>query len=208
MKKTLTILLVVVMSLGYASQAYAGFRFGSRVGLNVNKMHFNQDLFDGENQCGFNVGVQAEYMLPIVGGLGVDLSLLYSYMDPQVELNAGSYSATTGIHDAARHFLEIPLNIKYKFTIPIVSRYIAPYVFTGPAVAFKLGNHNDAFSTSQWVWNIGIGVELIRHLQIGASYGFGMNNAIDGTNIGGYTVHAGALKAKNNYWTVSAAWMF
>lgn len=214
MKKTLALLLVVTMGLGYAAQAQAGFKIGPRIGLNVNKLSTSGkigDLFDSSNNCGFTVGVQAEYMTPI--SLGVDLSLMYTYMDYQVEEDVTT--TKQNVHpNFAKNFIEIPLNVKYKIGIPIVKKIFSPYVFTGPSVALKLGKDkgHDGIKTNtktaQWVWNLGIGLEFINHLQIGASYGFGMNNIVKDFEVAGTTLHAGEVKAKTGYWTVTAAWLF
>ena len=53
-------------------------------------------------------------------------------------------------------------------------------------------------------WNVGLGFELVKHLQIGASYGFGINNIVDKVS----DINTVDIKAKNNYWTVSAAYLF
>lgn len=214
MKKTLALLLVVTMGLGYAAQAQAGFKIGPRIGLNVNKLSTSGkigDLFDSSNNCGFTVGVQAEYMTPI--SLGVDLSLMYTYMDYQVEEDVTGTSQN--VHpNFAKNFIEIPLNVKYKIGIPIVKKIFAPYVFTGPSVALKLGKDkgHDGIKantrTAQWVWNLGIGLEFINHLQVGASYGFGMNNIVKDFEVAGTSLQTGEVKAKTGYWTVTAAWLF
>lgn len=218
MKKTLALLLVVTMGLGYAAQVQAGFKIGPRIGLNVNKLSTSGkigDLFDSSNNCGFTVGVQAEYMTPI--SLGVDLSLMYTYMDYQVEEDMTG--TNQNMHPKfAKNFIEIPLNIKYKIGIPAVKKIFSPYVFTGPSVALKLGkdkgynmgsiNAKTNTKTAQWVWNLGIGLEFINHLQIGASYGFGMNNIVKDFEVEGTTLQTGEVKAKTGYWTVTAAWLF
>ena len=207
MKKTLAIMLLAVKGICSAVPSKAEFKFGPRIGLNVNKLSFNKNLFDGSNRCGFTGGIQAEYMLPMIS-LGLDLSLMYSYMDYDVDeaVPGGTY-----MEDFGKHFLEIPLNIKYKIGIPVVKKLFSPYVFTGPAVAFRLDKAKDngmVTKTSQWVWNIGLGLEFVNHLQIGACYGFGMNNIVDGMKIAGQEISAGDLKARTNYWTVTAAWLF
>lgn len=205
MKKTLALLLVVTMGLGYAVQAQAGFKIGPRIGLNVNKLNPNEGVLSASNNCGFTLGVQAEYMTPL--SLGLDLSLMYSYMDYKLKDKGNPSDPKFG-----KNFLEIPLNIKYKIGIPIVKKIFSPYIFTGPAVAFKLDKDKDNQTlhtkTTQWTWNVGIGLEFINHLQIGASYGFGMNNIINGKEIGNVTIQTEQLKAKTGYWTVTAAWLF
>lgn len=198
MKKSIALLVAAVMLLCGAGTAQAGLKFGPRIGLNVNKLHFDRSSFDTSNRCGFTGGVQMEYMSFL--NLGLDVSLMYSYMDSEVS-NV----------EMSKHFLEIPLNIKYKIGIPMVSHIFAPYIFTGPSVAFRLDNiKNSPLNTqaTQWTWNFGIGLQFIDHLQIGASYGLGMNNYVNGLNTAIGTITTDQLKAKNNYWTVTAAWLF
>ena len=51
-------------------------------------------------------------------------------------------------------------------------------------------------------WNFGVGVQLFQHLQIGASYVLGITKAVK------YVQDAAGIDGKNNYWTVTAAWLF
>ncbi len=210
MKRVVSLMMAVMMLVGAASTANAGFKIGPRVGLNVNKIHFDNgnNLLDASNNCGFTGGVQLEYLTFL--NIGFDVSLMYSYMGSDINWKDLSVSPNSGT-DTGKHFLEIPLNLKYKIGIPMLSKIFAPYVFTGPSVAFKLDKGNEYLKTktSQWTWNLGLGLEFINHLQIGASYGFGINNIMDGVSIPVVgTVNTKNLKARNNYWTVTAAWLF
>lgn len=208
MKKLIGVLALLLLLAVGTAPARAEFKYGPRLGLNVNKLSFDKDLFDGDNQCGFTGGVQIEYIAPAIN-LGFDLSVMYSYMKMEAELNTPGGN-NIGTRTVAKNFIEIPLNLKYKFSIPAVNKIIRPYVFTGPSVAFKLDKGDSYFDTktTQWTWNFGLGLELIQHLQIGASYGLGMNKIVDGAKVAGITVNADQLKARNNYWTVTAAWLF
>ncbi len=54
-------------------------------------------------------------------------------------------------------------------------------------------------------WNFGLGVEFVRHLQVSASYGIGLNSAVERKlGGGGQEVYDG----KNRCWTVTAAYLF
>ena len=53
-------------------------------------------------------------------------------------------------------------------------------------------------------WNFGFGVQLLGHLQVGASYGIGMTKAFE--KIG--AVEGVDIQGKNRYWTVTAAYLF
>lgn len=187
MKKILLALMIVVLGSGVAN---AQFKFGVKAGLNVNHLSLTSLEVDDNNKAGWTAGVMTEFQVPIVG-LCLDLSLMYSRLN--------------GIDDN-KNFLMVPLNVKYKFQLPVVSSFLAPYIFTGPSFDFKLDKSTlDAMKTKtfQAVWNVGLGIELIKHLQIGASYGFGINNIMDKvvTDMTGEKLH-------NNYWTVTAAYLF
>lgn len=208
MKRTF-VLVLSVLALVCALPSFASFKIGPRLGINVNQLHFNKAILDGENRCGFTGGLQVEYLIPKVN-FGFDVSLMYAYMD--LKANMDDNSLTQDVKpDFGKHFLEIPLNLKYKFTIPAVSKFLSPYIFTGPSASFRLDKDGGSFKTKtvQWNWNLGVGLELIKHLQVGASYGWGINNLMKDVNVKGlegYTTDN--LKMRNDYWTVTLAWLF
>lgn len=206
-KKIVLVALVTILSIGTAS---AGPRFGLKLGMNVNKIHFSnvEKNFNKDNGCGFTGGVMTEFTLPLIG-LGVDASLMYTRMNGDMGLigmddNSNILEVQSS---AAKNFFEIPVNLKYKLTLLGIEKIVKPYFFTGPSFAFKLGGKDDVFKTKtfQCAWNIGLGLELFNHVQVGASYGFGMNNVVD--KISNLDV-SNEIKAKNNYWTITAAYLF
>lgn len=186
MKNLSKIFILVALLMSVSLPAAAQFRFGVRAGMAVNKLHFNKDLGNSDNRTGFTGGFTGEVSVPLVG-LCVDAALLY---------------ANRGAGDVSRDYLDIPLHLKYKFGLPIVGRIVKPFLFTGPDFSFLLSKKNveDAFENKRFdtAWDLGAGVELINHLQIGASYGFALSNSASG----------GDAKAKNRCWTVTASWYF
>lgn len=203
MKSLKAITLVAVIALAGVMTANAEIRFGIKAGTNINKLHLSEvtDNFKSENRCGFTGGVMTEFTVPIVG-IGFDISLMYTHMEG--ELIDGRNEGTV-----TKNFLEVPLNLKYKLNIPVINNIVRPMLFTGPTMAVKLDNSivNDIKAKRmQWGWNVGVGVELIKHLQISGGYTIGINNIVD-TAIKNVNV-TDNVKAKNNYWTVTAAWLF
>ena len=204
-KRILAVLVIAIMGVGLAN---AEFRFGVKAGLNVNNIDINKlkDTFDKDNGCGWTAGVMTEFQVPLIG-LCFDLSLMYTRMNADATFDFGS---TDEALSKNRNFIQVPLNIKYKISLPAVGRIIAPYIFTGPDFSFKLDKNTvDAVKTKtcQVAWNVGLGLQLVRHLQIGASYGFGINNIIEKMpeNLG---INTTDLSLKNNYWTITAAYLF
>lgn len=226
LKKILVALAVVLMTAGIAEAKPIA--FGIKAGMNINKLKFNKDIASSDNSCGWTAGVMADFTVPIVG-LGCDISLMYSRMNNSSDVDyndnliaapntglLGSSTLTDPVNQNklyGQNFLEIPINLKYKFTLPVVEKLVKPYLFTGPSFAFRLDKsitdniNNIKSRTCQVNWNVGLGLELLNHVQVGASYGFGINNVVDKV-ASDYVSTVGDIKAKNNYWTVSAAYLF
>ena len=198
MKKILLVMLVALMGISVSD---AKVRFGIKAGVNVTHLSANMGTFDKNNRAGWTAGLMTEFQLPLVG-LGVDLSAMYARMNSELnDLMIDGEEITPN-----KNFLIIPVNLKYKISIPMVGNIIAPYIFTGPSFGFKLDKNTiDDFKTKtfQAVWNVGLGLELIRHIQVGASYGFGLNDILKNV----YS-SADPVKYYNNYWTITAAYLF
>ncbi|MCH5224267.1 MAG: PorT family protein [Muribaculaceae bacterium] len=201
-KKTILTLLIAVMGIGVAD---AQFRFGIKAGLNVNNLRVSDLNEIKDNAAGFTGGVMTEFQVPLIG-LCFDLSLMYTRMNSEFNYMESNLEGES--LEQNKNFLELPLNIKYKFSLPVVGSIISPYIFTGPDFAFKLGKNTLSdfkTKTCQIAWNVGLGVELVKHLQVGASYGFGINNIAKKLPLGLNPEDNGI---KNNYWTVTAAYLF
>lgn len=198
--KNLIAVVVVAVAAVAATPAQAQFRFGPKVGLNVNKLHFNESTFSGTNNSGFTAGAMAEFTAPIIG-VGVDLSVMYVRRTAEfMRENARQFDR--------RDYIDIPLNLKWKLNIPIVNNIIRPYLTTGPSVAVLTSRKaiSDLRNKKCDVaWNFGFGVELIKHLQVGASYGLGLTKAFKTVGVIG---EGAGIEGKNRYWTVTAAYLF
>lgn len=192
---------IIAMSISAAAQ----FSIGPRVGINVNSMHFDSDLFKSENRAGFTGGLQAEFMIPMVG-FGFDASVMYVHRVNNATIDTNGTATAPQIKD--KDYIEIPVNLKYKIGLPVIGKIITPYVFTGPSFAFLTSRKaiNEAWKnkSTSVAWNFGFGVQLLGHLQVGASYGLGMTKAFE--KIG--AVDGVDIQGKNRYWTVTAAYLF
>lgn len=191
---------VVALLVAFFIPASAQFKFGPRVGIEVNSLHFDKSVFDSENRAGFTGGLQAEFTVPIIG-IGADLSVMYVHRTSEWKRDNDL--------ETAKDYIEIPLNLKYKLNLPAISKIIAPYVFTGPSIAIlassKAVTELVEAKKCDFAWNFGIGVELVKHLQVGASYGMGLTKALQYI---GVASDAADIEGKNRYWTITAAWLF
>ena len=193
-------------------------RVGPRVGTEVNSLSLDKKVFDNANRAGLTPGLMLEYNVPVIN-LGFDLSVMYVHRVSESTL-LGSHSVADELVSALlskelrkRDYIEIPLNIKYKFSVPPVGHFIAPYIFTGPSVSVLASKkdiseayRNRAFDVA---WNFGLGLELFSHLQVSASYGMGMTKTVEMINkVLDRPVDDIHIEGKNKYWTITAAWLF
>ena len=209
MKKIYRLIIVLTLLVGCALTSNAQFSIGPRVGIAVNKLRFNEGLFDSDNQAGFTGGLEAEFMIPAVN-LGVDLSVLYVRRNSQFMAQYETTDANTQeVVKAKNDYIDIPLYLKWKIGLPLVGKIVTPYVFTGPDFAFLTSKTaiNEAWNNKKVdvAWNFGLGVQLFSHLQVGASYGIGMSKAAEKVGVTGGQQE---IQGKNRYWTVTAAWLF
>ena len=172
--KALLVAIVAIFSFGYAS---ADFRFGVKAGMNFNKLDLKiKDMESAKefaensnNRAGWMAGVMAEFTIPIIN-IGADASLLYARQNVD---NNELYEN--------KNFLDIPINLKWKIGLPVVGKIVSPIIYTGPDFLVALNKKtldNIKSKTCEVGWNVGIGVELLKHLQIEAGYCFGLNNVI------------------------------
>lgn len=205
--KTLLLALAVLVAI----PATAQFRWGVRLGTEVNSMRLDKTVFNNENRAGFTGGLMCEFTVPIIG-VGFDLSAMY------VHRVSSSTVTTSNADDAAlvessrfknRDYIEIPLNLKYKLSLPVVSKILVPYVTTGPSFSVLTSKRaiTEAYKNKALdvAWNFGLGLQLFNHLQVSASYGIGLNKTVEFIGVANNTA---PIEGKNNYWTITAAWLF
>lgn len=196
MKNFKRILIAILTLVAVSAPAEAQFRFGIKAGVDINSLNFSdiKQNFSTDNRAGFTGGIMTEFLIPGVG-LGFDASLMYT-------------SRATKILEISKtnSYIELPINLKYKLSLPAISSIVSPYVFTGPSFAFLVSKQD---AEAAWknkkvdvTWNIGLGLELFRHLQVGAGYGFGINKAVEWLGV------EEASTGKTRCWTITAAWLF
>lgn len=193
--------MAVALLIATAIPAAAQFKIGPRIGVNVNKLHFNEETFHADNRAGFTGGIEAELMIPAIN-LGLDASVLYVRRSGQIQDDKT-------VQNVNRDYIDIPVYLKWKFGLPLIGKVVKPYLFTGPDFAFLTSRTaiNDAWKNKKFdvAWNFGFGLEFFKHLQIGASYGLGMSKAAEKL---GVTEGKQEIDGKNRYWTVTAAYLF
>ena len=200
MKKLFTLVALIAATL-VAVPAQAQFKFGLKGGLNVTDMSFSSDVVEASNRAGFFIGPTVKFTLPVVG-LGIDASALYDQREAELK------DSDEKIKQQA---INIPINLRYDIGLGSLA---AVYLAAGPQFGFNIGDKHQTLvqdvsewklNTSNFSVNVGLGVMLLSHLQIGANY-----NIVCGKT-GEVTVFDDAKEAfrgRSNTWQVSAAYYF
>ncbi len=198
--KKITCFILTLLLASAAVPTDAKVKFGVKGGLNISSVHLNKDILKTDNVTGFQIGPMMEATVPLIG-VGMDIAVLYSQKGTGVALTDGVSA------DVKTDYIDVPLNLKWKFGLPIVKGYFA----AGPYVGFRIGGDKvwdipgnvvgqvEAKSFGAGL-NFGAGVELISHLQVGINYTLGLTD--------NYSVKVLDLNAKNRGWGVTAAFLF
>ena len=192
MKKNVTLILVVLFTM-IALPAQSQLQWGIKGGANVSKVSFNKDLFKSDNMGGFFIGPMAEFTIPIVG-LGIDAALLYNQRGVKSEDNNFKQSG-----------LDIPVNLKY--TIGLGSM-LGVFVAAGPDFFFNFKGDDGIVDKRKALLgvNVGAGVKLLGHLQVGVNYNIPLGKSGEVTVKEG--INAVFDKYKTKTWQISAAYLF
>ena len=201
MKKVFAfIVLFSAMTMAVSAQ---GVKFGVKGGLDLQNMKFNESVFDSENKLGWFIGPTLQISLPI-GGLGVDISGLYD--QKSTKINGETIKQKS---------ILVPVNARLKLGI---GGEAGLYVAAGPQFAFNVGddefkwtdadNYKNTFQLkkSSFSVNLGAGVYLSKHLEIGFAY----NIAVGSTADASWNVAKDAISddTKPKSWQISAAYLF
>lgn len=193
MKRTLLSLLLVLAScIMFVAPAHAQLQWGVKGGLNLSRLDSNLKGVK-DNTTGFFIGPMAEATIPIIG-LGIDASLLYSQRGEDKFKQQG---------------LDIPVNLKY--TIGLGSM-LGVFIAAGPDFFFNFKDTKFMFPKADSMeeyeskkklvsLNVGVGVKLFSHLQIGANYNIPLGDSFKLKNVGD-------VDSKYRTWQISLAYMF
>ena len=204
MKKILTIA-VLFAALMTAVPAKAEVKFGVKGGLNLTSIRFDSSVADKSNQAGFFIGPTVKFTLPIVG-LGIDASALYDQRKSTVGSDSGNEISVK------QQSIQIPINVRYGIGL---GSSASIYFFAGPQFGFNVGDKSIKTTASEWTFkssnvsaNVGLGLMLLKHLQISANYNFGLGKTGDFETL---PTAASALKkgdGKINAWQIGLAYFF
>ena len=202
MRKFFTLVVLVAATL-VAIPAQAQFKFGLKGGLNITDMSFSSDVQESSNRAGFFIGPTVKFTLPIVG-LGVDASALYDQREAKVKVKGTD-------NKLKQQAINIPINLRYDIGLGSLA---AVYLAAGPQFGFNIGDKHQTLiedvsdwklNTSNFSVNVGAGVMLLGHLQVGANYNIVCGKTGEVTVFDGFRE---VVRGRSNTWQISAAYYF
>ena len=194
--------MVAVCSLATAMPASAQLlKWGFKGGLNMSKLDLDKAL-SSDNNAGFFIGPMAEVTIPLVG-LGVDAAVMYSQRGNKYEATADGVSCTV---DGRQQGVEIPVHLKYSFGL---GSMLGIYIAAGPDFFFNfkditVSGYDVNTNRTQVALNVGAGLKLISHLQLGFTYQIPMGDSFSVGNGAAALFDSGKTKT----WQVSLAYLF
>lgn len=208
MKKIIVSLLAILMFQAMPSKAQIS--FGVKGGINVTNMKFSKDVIDAKNQSGFFIGPTVKFKLPLVG-LGLDGAILYDQREADTDAFVGDNeeSETAKIKQKS---INVPINLRYTVGLGDLAGI---YFAAGPQFGFNVGDkhlfdNSFKMKSSNLSVNVGAGVRLFNHLEIGANYNIacGKTGEFEFDGIEDIGENIGKLNMKSNSWQISAAYYF
>ena len=213
MKKWIT-LFTVTVCLAMAMPAKAQIKFGVKGGLNLASASLS-DAWDAKGNAdsytGFFIGPMVDITIPIIG-LGVDGALMYSQKGAKI-----SFDDDLGSTTFKQQGIEIPVNLKYSIGL---GSSASIYFAAGPSFYFNMKSDDDLtfdsvkgsldYDKSEVSLNLGVGVKLLKHLQLGVNYNMGLTDSakakIDSPSSAWDAINGESYKSK--MWQVSVAYLF
>lgn len=194
MKKFFGVFLVAICCLAMATPAQAQLlKWGLKGGVNMSKIDWDGGAKGNkDNSTGFFIGPMAELTVPLIG-LGIDGALMYSQR---------------GENEWKQQGVEIPVNLKYTIGLGSI---LGVYVAAGPDFFFNFKDTKwEGFDTkaTQVGLNIGAGVKLVQHLQIGVNYQIPLGDSFSWKGIGEAISDEIGGNGKTKTWQISLAYLF
>lgn len=209
-KKMIRTSLFILTTLMLTPTLFGQIRFGVKADVGLNNPSFDSEAVQVENMTSYSIGPSLEAMFPFaVIDFGIEASLLYNDNRMTVSPLTDGESAIT--NDVSNRYLYLPLNAKIKFglgMLPLrmyaVAGPYAGYLISGDGIDLEEMQQDIKAKEFQAGANIGLGVELLKMLQVGVNYGVQLTD--------NYTVERpnwqDPLNGKSETWSISATLYF
>lgn len=213
MKKMFSLALVALGMMA-AMPSQAQIKFGLKGGLNITDMSMDSKVLDASNRTGFFIGPTVKFTLPVVG-LGIDAAALYDQRESKLkgEVNGAKADLNTKVTQQA---INIPVNLRYTFGL---GNTAGIYLAAGPQFGFNVGDKNFdmmevanyKLKSSNFSVNLGAGVSLINHLEVGFNYNIacGKTGEVTGKGVATDVVkNLADSEGKSNAWQIYLSYYF
>lgn len=180
MKRVLLTIAIISATMFCTNATAEGLSFGAKGGVTLNSFKFTDNVqksFGTDNRSGFFIGPSLKFSTAL--GFGVDAAILYANDKESYTLEGEGY-------DGRKHMLEIPVNLRWEFNL---IKVLGLYVAAGPDFTFDFkgkdngltqfiednyngGGYevNDESKGYAIGINVGTGIILFSHLEIGINY--------------------------------------
>ena len=211
--KKIWIILPLLASLLFATNAHAQVKLGVKGGLNISRLKLNDDMWAADNKAGFFFGPMVKVTVPLIG-LSFDAAALYDQKEAKMRWSDDVITEDLGRTTTIKQqYIDIPINIRYGVGLGSLANV---FVFAGPQWGINVGdkdfkwNAGSSYSLKKATFsvNVGAGVTLLKHLQGSVNYNIecGKSGKMDtGRN---YSDDAKWVKGRNNTWQVSLGYWF
>ncbi|MGN1228939.1 MAG: porin family protein [Prevotella sp.] len=201
MKKIFTTIVLMAAML-VAIPAKAGLNFGIKGGYNITNFSLSNlsDNVAKDNQQGFFIGPSLKIGIPVLP-IGFEVAALYDQRDAKAE-------GTT----ISQKSINIPVNVRYELGLGDMAGI---YFAVGPQFGFNIGDKTFSFKNvdndyklkdSNLSLNLGAGVRLLKHVEIGFNYNMALGKTGEFEVMDGFENVLGNGKA--HAWQISAAYYF
>ena len=200
--KRKALLLSILLCLGMMLPVQAQLQWGVKGGVNLSTASFNKDVFKSDNRAGFFIGPMIDFKLPILG-LGFDGAFMFSQRKFAYDERNNGASGTI-----KQNGFDIPINLKWSIGL---GNMLAVYLAAGPNFFFDIKASDRIFSkkAANVGINLGGGLKLLNHLQLGFCYNIplGRSGDIRYRDLGDmFDKDTTGVKTKT--WQISAAYLF
>lgn len=203
------IALILLFAWSASVNVCAQLHYGLEVGTHFNHVNFDRTIIDSEARQGFFIGPKIRATIEELG-LGGDAALRYAQKSISVvdDLNAEGRQ-TYEKNDMS--YIQVPVNLRWDIGL----EQLGIFITTGPQWDWYIGdadwsdaeNFSATFDHSSFSWNVGAGVHLFGHLDVGISYNFPMSSqgSYFSKAYDAFRQTAEEIKMKHYSWQVSLA---
>ncbi len=185
----------------------AQFRVGAKIGASISDFTWDSGLdFSNSSLVNFTGGLMGEWISRC--GLGFDFGAMYIAKGSKISFEGDGLMQ--GSVQNTIHYIDIPVNLKYKIRIDGIENIIIPYLYAGPSFAIKVGESTKSqiiTTTSNAnldiAVNAGVGVELFKHVTASVQYGWGVTKIAE-IDLAGKNYDS----LRSGVWSITVGFMF